>query len=100
MGRRSGFGVRELGQSQAGENAVEQSADSSVDVVPDGLDAICVGLGWISNRPILVPSARDERASIAAAHRDDYIGGGDYFVGERLGELFVEADPPLLSWRG
>ena len=69
-----------------GGEGVEQGADAGGDVVADGFDALGRGEGRVSDRPVLVADAGDDRAHVAAAHGDDDIGGADRLVGKRLGE--------------
>ena len=43
--------------------------------------------GGVLEHPVLVALAREDRARVAAAHRDHDVGGPDDLVGPRLGEL-------------
>jgi hypothetical protein len=48
--------------------------------------------GRVGDRPVLVAFAGEDRAGVAAAHRDDHVGGADGLVGPRFGELAADVD--------
>ena len=66
---------------------VEQAADPLFDVVADRADRVDGLAGRVGQVPVLVALAGEERAGVAAAHRDDDVGGLDDLVGPGLGEL-------------
>ena len=66
---------------------VEERLDASADLVADRADLVDAEAGGIVELPVLVALAREERAGVAAAHRDDDVGGPDDLVGPRLRQL-------------
>src|SRR5688572_3370090 len=56
------------------------------DVLADGADGGEVLAGGVGDGPIDVPRAGMDRATVAAAHRDDEVGSAHDLVGQRLGE--------------
>ena len=85
------------GLSSADRNveAAEQLADAATDLVADRPHRVDALAGGVVELPVLVALAREERAGVAAAHRDDDVGGLDDLVGPRLGELVGDVDADL-----
>src|SRR4051794_7387042 len=52
----------------------EQSVDAGVDVVDDPPDRVGVLPGRVVDRPVLVARTGEDRAGLAAAHRDHEVG--------------------------
>ena len=64
--------------------AADELLDAVADLVADGADGVDALAGGVVERPVLVALAGEDRAGVAAAHRDDDVGGPDDLVGPRL----------------
>ena len=86
--------VAHRGSSVGGGDAefVEQAADPLFDVVTDRTDRVDRLSGGVGQNPFLIAFTGKGRASVAAAHRHDDVGGLDDLVGPRLGELAGDVD--------
>ena len=93
-GPHSGWRARPSGLSRHGK-FVEQLLDAVADLVADRSDGFDAHAGGIVELPVFVASARVVRAGVAAAHRDDDVGGAHDFFGPRLGELAGDVDADL-----
>src|SRR5882672_687832 len=86
-------GVAPLGWSAGGyAELVEEVADTAFDLVPDRTDVVDILAGRVVEIPVEVTLAGKDRAGVAAAHRDDHIGGADDLVSPRLRELGRDVD--------
>jgi hypothetical protein len=75
------------GQERADAQLVEQRADAALQVVTDRAYCGHVEAGRVVEVPVGVPGAGEDGAGVAAAHRDDDVGGAHHLVGPRLGVL-------------
>ena len=70
-----------------GSRLVEELEYAVPDVVAQAASLPAGHEGRVGHVPVLVALAFDDRACVAAAHRDDDIGQADHLRAERLGEL-------------
>ena len=73
----------------------EQLSHTFLDVVADRADGVEVLAGGVVEHPFLVAFAGEDRAGVAAAHRDDDVGGLHDLVGPGFGELVGDVDADL-----
>ena len=64
--------------------AADEDLDAAADLVADRADGVDAEAGGVVELPVLVALAGEDRAGVAAAHRDDDVGGPDDLVGPRL----------------
>src|SRR5262249_46027277 len=78
----------------AREQLADQCCNPGADLVPDLADRLDVTPGGVGYLPVLIPFAGEDRAGVAAAHRDDDISGADGVRGQdlRLIRPYVDAD--------
>ena len=79
----------------ASSSSATSRCDARVDLVADPAHRLEVLPGRVVELPVLVALARVDRARVAAAHRDDDVGGADGLIGERLRELLAQVDAEL-----
>ena len=63
----------------------EQRLNASFDVVADGTDRVDALASRVHEFPVLIARAGEDRAGVAAAHRDDDIGRFHGIGSEQLG---------------
>src|SRR5204863_7403381 len=71
---------------------VEQATHALLDLVADGPHVGGVESGGVVEDPVLVAFAGEDRASVAAAHGDDHVGGAGDLVGPRFRVLTGDVD--------
>src|SRR5690625_357093 len=80
-----------LGSGQFGDEA----SDSALDVVSDGAHGVDALPGGVVELPVLVALAGEDRAGIAAPHRDDHVRRSYGIGGEELWAFGGDVDPDL-----
>ena len=89
--------VAQASASAAGSSSARRSRTAAVDLVADRADRVDALAGGVVELPVLVALAGVERARVAAAHRDDDVGGLDGGVVEplRVGAGGAQVDAEL-----
>jgi hypothetical protein len=88
-----------LGGVEVAKRVEPQSDDPPVDLVADRADVIDGLASGVLQLPVQVAPARQDRAGVAAAHRDDHAGCLDGFGGQRLRELLGQVKAHLVHDR-
>lgn len=90
----------EFGSGSVGEESGEEGLDAAIDVVADRPDLVHGLSGGVVELPVEVAFAGEDRAGVAAAHRDDHVGGLDGFGGQRFGKFFGQVEPDFVHGLG